>query len=142
MRVVDGPSSGERDTGAGALEGGALVVLSGLGPVAALIVLVLGGIYGGVFTPTEAGAIAAVYGFLASMFVYRELTWQRLVEAGGETLRASAGILLIGGSGNVAVITAAGDTVTLPVVAGMVLPLRVSRVLSTNTTATPIVAMA
>ena len=48
-------------------------------------------------------------------------------------------ILLIGGSGNVAVITAAGDTVTLPVVAGMVLPLRVSRVLSTNTTATPVV---
>ena len=36
-----------------------------------LIVLILGGIYGGIFTPTEAAAVAAVYAFLISNFIYR-----------------------------------------------------------------------
>jgi C4-dicarboxylate transporter, DctM subunit len=38
-----------------------------------LIVLVLGGIYSGLFTPTEAAAVAAVYAFFIAMFVYKEL---------------------------------------------------------------------
>jgi C4-dicarboxylate transporter, DctM subunit len=38
-----------------------------------LIVLVLGGIYSGLFTPTEAAAMAAVYAFVIAVFVYREL---------------------------------------------------------------------
>jgi C4-dicarboxylate transporter, DctM subunit len=38
-----------------------------------LIAIVLGGIYGGVFTPTEAAAVAAVYAFIITVFVYREL---------------------------------------------------------------------
>jgi C4-dicarboxylate transporter DctM subunit len=38
-----------------------------------LIVLVLGGIYGGLFTPTEAAAMAAVYSFFIAVFVYKEL---------------------------------------------------------------------
>ena len=38
-----------------------------------LIVLVLGGIYGGIFTPTEAAAVAAVYAFAITVFVYKEL---------------------------------------------------------------------
>jgi C4-dicarboxylate transporter DctM subunit len=38
-----------------------------------LIVIVLGGIYGGIFTPTEAAAIAAVYAFFITVFVYKEL---------------------------------------------------------------------
>ena len=39
----------------------------------ALIGIVLGGIYGGVFTPTEAAAVAAVYAFVISVFVYRDM---------------------------------------------------------------------
>ena len=39
----------------------------------ALIAVVLGGIYSGVFTPTEAAAIAAVYSFIITVFIYREL---------------------------------------------------------------------
>lgn len=35
--------------------------------------IILGGIYGGVFTPTEAGAVAVVYSFLISAFIYKEL---------------------------------------------------------------------
>ena len=38
-----------------------------------LIVIILGGIYGGVFTPTEAAAVAAVYAFLVAVFVYRDI---------------------------------------------------------------------
>jgi C4-dicarboxylate transporter DctM subunit len=38
-----------------------------------LIVIILGGIYGGVFTPTEAAAVAAVYAFLIALFVYRDM---------------------------------------------------------------------
>src|SRR5260221_10547916 len=38
-----------------------------------LVVIVLGGIYSGVFTPTEAAAVAAVYSFVITVFVYREL---------------------------------------------------------------------
>ena len=38
-----------------------------------LIGIVLGGIYGGIFTPTEAAAVAAVYAFVIAVFVYRDL---------------------------------------------------------------------
>ena len=38
-----------------------------------LVGIVLGGIYGGVFTPTEAAAVAAVYAFFITVFVYGEL---------------------------------------------------------------------
>jgi C4-dicarboxylate transporter DctM subunit len=39
-----------------------------------LIVIVLGGIYSGVFTPTEAAAISAVYAFVIAVFVYKDMT--------------------------------------------------------------------
>jgi C4-dicarboxylate transporter DctM subunit len=41
-------------------------------------VLVLGGIYGGVFTPTEAAAVAVVYSLIVGLFVYREFTFKDL----------------------------------------------------------------
>lgn len=37
-------------------------------------VIILGGIYGGIFTPTEAAAVAVIYGFFAGKFIYKELT--------------------------------------------------------------------
>lgn len=36
-------------------------------------IIILGGIYGGIFTPTEAASVAVVYGFIVGFFVYREL---------------------------------------------------------------------
>ncbi len=41
-------------------------------------VIILGGIYGGVFTPTEAGAVAAVYSLIVSTFIYREMSLHKL----------------------------------------------------------------
>ncbi|WP_158736826.1 TRAP transporter large permease [Alteribacillus sp. YIM 98480] len=38
-------------------------------------VIILGGIYGGIFTPTEASAIAVVYGFIVGKFVYKQITF-------------------------------------------------------------------
>ncbi|WP_284402006.1 MULTISPECIES: TRAP transporter large permease subunit [unclassified Acidovorax] len=51
-------------------------------------VIILGGLKGGIFTPTEAAVVAAVYALFVSMFVYRELTWAQLYEvflAAGKT---------------------------------------------------------
>jgi C4-dicarboxylate transporter, DctM subunit len=52
-----------------------------------LIVLVLGGIYSGLFTPTEAAAVAAVYAFVIAVFVYKEL---RISDVARVLLRAAA----------------------------------------------------
>jgi len=46
----------------------------------ALIFIILGGIYGGVFTPTEAAAVAAVYAFLVAVFVYRDIGLRQVPE--------------------------------------------------------------
>ncbi|WP_203333681.1 TRAP transporter large permease [Planococcus beigongshangi] len=49
-------------------------------------VIILGGIYSGVFTPTESGVIAVVYGLIIGLFVYKELKWKDipkvLIDAG------------------------------------------------------------
>lgn len=42
-------------------------------------VVILGGIYGGIFTPTEAAVIAVVYGIVLSFFIYRELTFKKML---------------------------------------------------------------
>jgi C4-dicarboxylate transporter DctM subunit len=52
-----------------------------------LIILVLGGIYSGLFTPTEAAAVAAVYAFFIAVFVYKEL---KLSEVPAVLLKASS----------------------------------------------------
>ena len=43
-----------------------------------LPVLIVGGLRGGVFTPTEASAVAAIYALLVSLYVYREVQWHQL----------------------------------------------------------------
>jgi C4-dicarboxylate transporter DctM subunit len=48
-----------------------------------LIVIILGGIYGGIFTPTEAAAVAAVYAFLIANFIYRDMGPFKEKGAGG-----------------------------------------------------------
>jgi C4-dicarboxylate transporter DctM subunit len=39
-------------------------------------VIILGGIYGGIFTPTEAAAVSAVYGLFVGAFIYRKIKWK------------------------------------------------------------------
>jgi tripartite ATP-independent transporter DctM subunit len=75
-------------------DGGALAVLTGLVPVVALIVLVLGGIYGGIFTPTEAGAAGAL-GAMIIALVKRRLTFRKLWNVMSETGQVSVSILFL-----------------------------------------------
>lgn len=60
-------------------------------------VIILGGIYGGVFTPTEAGAVASVYALIVGVFVYRELTWKDMPKVFLESGVSTAVIMFIVG---------------------------------------------
>lgn len=43
-------------------------------------VLILGGIYTGIFSPTEAAAVSVIYAFIVEKFIYKSLTWKDLVQ--------------------------------------------------------------
>jgi C4-dicarboxylate transporter, DctM subunit len=58
-------------------------------------VIILGGIYGGVFSPTEAAAVACVYAMFVTRFVFRELSFGDIVDAAAATVRFTAQILII-----------------------------------------------
>ncbi|MDQ0338286.1 tripartite ATP-independent transporter DctM subunit [Caldalkalibacillus uzonensis] len=58
-------------------------------------VIIIGGIYKGIFTPTEAAVVAVLYAFFLAGIVYRELTWKSLVQVLRETARDSAIIGII-----------------------------------------------
>jgi len=64
-------------------------------------VIILGGIYGGLFSPTESAAVACVYAALVTRFVYRELSWDQIIECAARTVSLSAQILLIVACANV-----------------------------------------
>lgn len=58
-------------------------------------VIILGGIFSGIFTPSEAAAIAVVYAVFVSMFIYRDLTLKGLFEIMLGSARTSAVIMII-----------------------------------------------
>ncbi|TXI90119.1 MAG: TRAP transporter large permease subunit [Burkholderiaceae bacterium] len=60
-----------------------------------LIVIVMGGIYSGIFTPTEAAAIAAVYAFIIAVFVYKDLNWKAVPKVLIDSAAMSAMLLYI-----------------------------------------------
>jgi C4-dicarboxylate transporter DctM subunit len=64
-------------------------------------IVIFGGIYGGVFSPTEAAAVACVYAALVARFVYRVLTLKDIVAAAERTVIFSAQILIIAASSGV-----------------------------------------
>ncbi|HOH88590.1 MAG TPA: TRAP transporter large permease [Bacillota bacterium] len=58
-------------------------------------VIIIGGIWTGIFSPTEAAAMATCYAFFLAVIVYREMSLKEVATAIEETVRDSAGILLI-----------------------------------------------
>ena len=70
-----------------------IVGLKGLIPFGSLFLLIIGGIYGGLFTPTEAAAVGAFGAFLVALF--RGMTFQQFGEAVEETLMLSAMIFFM-----------------------------------------------
>lgn len=64
-------------------------------PALLLPVIIVGGIRSGIFTPTEAAAVAAVYALLVGVFLYRSLGTRQVSRALYETATMSAGVMLI-----------------------------------------------
>jgi C4-dicarboxylate transporter DctM subunit len=60
-----------------------------------LIVIVLGGIYGGVFTPTEAAAVAAVYAVVIAVFVHRDIGVRQIPEVLVRSVRVTTMLMFI-----------------------------------------------
>jgi C4-dicarboxylate transporter DctM subunit len=60
-----------------------------------LIIVVIGGIYSGIFTPTEAAAMSAAYAFFVSVFVYKDLTLRQVPKVLLDSANLSAMILYI-----------------------------------------------
>jgi tripartite ATP-independent transporter DctM subunit len=70
------------------------ILLRGILPLTLPVVL-LGGIYTGIFTPTEAASVAALYALFLASIVYRALSWRRFYEILVESSKASASVTLI-----------------------------------------------
>lgn len=60
-----------------------------------LPVLIVGGMRGGIFTPTEASAVAAVYALFVSLFVYREVSFKQLPELLVKAARTTATVMFL-----------------------------------------------
>lgn len=73
------------------------IVLRAIPPLLMPVIL-LGGIYSGAFTPTEAAAVAAFYALVLAALVYRALGWRALFDVLVETVRSSAvvGVIIAG----------------------------------------------
>lgn len=58
-------------------------------------VIILGGIYGGIFTPTEAAAVAVAYGLFVSLFIYRMVNWKTFCEIVFQSASNTASIMFL-----------------------------------------------
>ena len=58
-------------------------------------VIILGGIYGGIFSPTEAAVVAVMYAIIIGKFVYKELSWHGLYESFREAIVINATTMII-----------------------------------------------
>jgi len=58
-------------------------------------VIILGGIYGGIFTPTEAAAVSAVYGLFVGLFIYRSINVKELYQILVDSTSQTAVVMLI-----------------------------------------------
>ena len=68
------------------------------GPALLMPVIIVGGIWSGLFTPTEAAAVSVVYGLVVSLALYRDITWRDLPRMLLRALRTSAVVMLIIGA--------------------------------------------
>jgi C4-dicarboxylate transporter DctM subunit len=64
-------------------------------PALLMPIIILGGIYSGVFTPTESAIVASAYGLIIGKFVYRELRWKDLFKVTENSAKSTANILML-----------------------------------------------
>ena len=60
-----------------------------------LVIIIMGGIYSGMFTPTEAAAVSAVYALLVALYVHRDIKWRDVPAAFVESARITAMLMFI-----------------------------------------------
>lgn len=70
-------------------------------PAILMPVIVLGGIYSGIFTATEAGAVSCVYALIVAVFIYKTLTWKEVLRIIRDSAVACSVILFIMGTSTV-----------------------------------------
>lgn len=58
-------------------------------------IIILGGIYSGIFTPTESAAVAVVYGLLVATFIHKEMSSQKLLQITIDAVKGTANILML-----------------------------------------------
>lgn len=78
-------------------------------------IIVLGGIYGGIMTPTEAAAVAAFYGLVVGVFIYKQLNFCTLIRCCIESAETSATIIIL-----MAMATLFGNIMTIEDVPGTI----------------------
>ena len=61
-------------------------------------VIILGGIYGGIFTPTEAAAVSVIYALIVGLFIYREIKPKGIIKILVDSGKTTGGIMLIIGA--------------------------------------------
>jgi C4-dicarboxylate transporter DctM subunit len=61
-------------------------------------VIIVGGIWSGVFTPTEAAAVAVVYGLIISIYLYKDITWKDIPPLLLKAFQTSATVMLVIGA--------------------------------------------
>ena len=64
-------------------------------------VIILGGIYSGVFTPTEAAVVSVVYALFVGLFAYKELTWKSTLQKFGEAACTHGTVNIIVGTSTI-----------------------------------------
>lgn len=58
-------------------------------------VIILGGICSGIFTPTESGVVAAGYGLVCAVFIYKEMTWDLFIRIIKESCRTTGNVMIL-----------------------------------------------
>lgn len=86
-------------------------------PALFLPVIILGGIFGRVFTVTEASVVAALYAFVLTFFVYREAKWSDLPGIFMETALQTGLVILLAGTATVTAWAIANEQIVLKLVA-------------------------
>lgn len=110
-----------RDFAAGSPTSFSKIIHTGIRAIPAMILpfIILGGILGGVFTPTEAGAVAVLYGVILAGLVYRKLNAPTVLRIGLDVGRNLGELLLIIGASNLLAWILAAEQVPQRIAEGM-----------------------
>ena len=73
----------------------AIIALGRAAPALFMPIIILGGILGGIFTPTEASAVAVVYGIIIGMFYYKTLNLRKLYQVFAESAILTGAVMLV-----------------------------------------------